>query len=218
MPRQRRPLDRKYAVRDARLIVIATEDTKATVTYFEGFALYYQNSKVQVKVLHRDDTNSSPERILDLLNEYSQTYQLAENDELWLVINVDRWGDKKLSYVTSQSNQKGFLLAVSNPAIELWFLLHLTSLEAYSESTKLELLANKKEVTTRTRLEQEIIKLVGSYKKDNLEVTHYLPHLKIAIQRAEQLDVQPGDSWPQQLGTHVYLLAKSIIRTVRYKR
>ena len=33
MPRRRRPFIREDAQRDARLIVIATEDTKATVAY-----------------------------------------------------------------------------------------------------------------------------------------------------------------------------------------
>ena len=35
MPRKRRPLDRTTAVRDAKLIIIATEDTKATVEKIE---------------------------------------------------------------------------------------------------------------------------------------------------------------------------------------
>jgi hypothetical protein len=37
MPRKRRPLDRTSAVRDARLIIIATEDSQATPRYFEAF-------------------------------------------------------------------------------------------------------------------------------------------------------------------------------------
>ncbi len=219
MPRQRRPLDRTSAVRDARLIIIATEDTKATVAYFEALVSprYYQNPKVQVKVLRRDDTASSPDHVLDLLDEYRQTYQLADDDELWLVIDVDRWGDKKLSHIASQADQKGFLLAVSNPAIELWFLLHLTSLDRYDQATQSKLFKNERANASRRRLEQAIIDIVGSYNKSNLNVDHFLPHLPEAVQRAEALDTAKTDRWPHELGTRVYLLAQSILDSASYK-
>ena len=38
-----------------------------------------------------------------------------------------------------------------------------------------------------------------------------LPHISIAIERAELLDTNPKDRWPQGIGTRVYLLAKSIM-------
>lgn len=56
MPRVRRPFERPVGkLRDARLIVIATEDTKAAKAYFDAMASpnYYQSSKVHVAVLSR---------------------------------------------------------------------------------------------------------------------------------------------------------------------
>ncbi len=219
MPRKRRPLDRTSAVRDAKLIIIATEDTKATVRYFEALvsSRYYQNLKVQVRVLQRESTASSPEHILAMLDTYRNEYPLDANDELWLVIDVDKWGDKKLSQVAAQSEQKGFLLAISNPAIELWFLLHLTSLDRYDEATKADLLKNEKVRKNRTRLDQAIVDIIGSYNKSNLDVDHFLPHLSEAVERAKALDTQPQDRWPQQLGTHVYRLVRSILDSRPYQ-
>lgn len=214
MPRRRRPFIRESALRDAQLIIIATEDTKATVSYFKTLVSpsYYQNSKVHVEILTREDNASSPEHILRQLDQWCEEYQIAAGDELWLVIDVDRWGEKALSLVARQCAQKGFLLAVSNPAIELWFLLHLEDVEAYNSTLKQELLENAKVNANRTRLEQAILDILGSYNKSNLDSDQFLPHLQEAIERAERLDIRSEDRWPQQLGTRVYLLAQSIIK------
>lgn len=220
MPRKRRPLVRPDAVRDAKLIVIATEDTKATVRYLERLASpdYYQSSKVQVKVLTRENTASSPEHVLKELDTWRQEYQLAEDDELWLVIDTDRWRNAKLNQVARACVQKQIKLAISNPAIELWFLLHITDLAHYDIEMLKQLQANKKVNANRTQLEQAIIELVGSYNKANLNADLFLPYVELAITRAEQLDVQPESRWPQQLGTRMYLLVRSIIASSQYGR
>lgn len=211
MPRKRRPFIRESAVRDARLIIIATEDTEATVSYFKALRFHYQSSKVQVKVLTRIDNASAPERILAQLCQWRDTYQIAENDELWLVIDVDRWGDKKLSRIAQECVQKGFYLAISNPAIELWFLLHLDDVHEYDPVKKGLLLKNARINANRTYLEQAILKQIERYNKSRLNTNDFIPHVQKAIARAKYLDIRTEDRWPQQLGTRVYLLAQSII-------
>lgn len=215
MPRKRRPLVRESAVRDARLIVIATEDSEATVAYFEAFVSphYYQNTKVQVNVLNRDDTNSAPEYTLEMLDKYREEYQIAENDELWLVIDVDRWGDRKLSKITAAALQKNIQLAVSNPAIEIWFVLHVAQLHEYPDEQRSAFLENKKESTgsKRTAIDRAIVDKIGRYNKSKLNVDDFLPHVRQAIEQAEQLDINPEERWPTTLGTHVYRLAQSIL-------
>lgn len=213
MPRKHRPLVREDAVRDVRLIIIATEDTKATFTYFTELATTppYKSSKVHVEVLPRESTASAPEYVLQQVIKWLDKYQIKEEDELWLVIDVDRWGDTKLSEIAQECVQKGIRLAVSNPAIELWFLLHLADLAEYGESAQQAMLLNKKVNANRTCLEQAILDIVGRYNKSNLAMDDYLPHVEKAIERAESLDIRPQDRWPQQLGTRVYLAVRSII-------
>ena len=215
MPRKRRPFVPPANNRDSRLIIIASEDTEATVTYFTDLAspAYYQSSKVHVEILGREDTASDPRRVLDQLDLWRNEYQIGGDDELWLVTDIDRWGNAKLSRIAQECVQKGNLLAISNPAIELWFLLHLTDVQQYDLLVQNELLENKKVTKNRTRLEQEILNVVGSYSKSNLNTDHFLPHIQAAIERAKHLDTQPESRWPQQLGTHVYRLVESIIRS-----
>jgi hypothetical protein len=198
-------------------VIIATEDTKATVAYFQAFISpdYYQSPHVHVEVLTRTSGGSAPENVLRQLDEWRNEYQFGEGDEFWLVVDVDQWGDGKLSSVVQECIQKSISLAVSNPAIEIWFLLHLTDLTVYRQTDLDEFLANEKVNNKRTRLDQEIVQLIGRYNKANLHVEDFLPNLEDAIRRAEALDHAPTDRWPQGLGTRVYRLARSIINRGR---
>ncbi|MCB8953421.1 MAG: RloB domain-containing protein [Ardenticatenales bacterium] len=178
------------------------------------FGLFSVESKVHVEILTREETASSPRHILDQINQWMAQYQIGENDEFWLVIDVDRWKDAKLSRIAQECVQKSIRLGISNPAIELWFLLHLTAPD-FDAKTRQAFLENGKR-SGRTRLDRAIIEIAGSYNKSNLKADDYLPYVTEAIQRARLLDVNPEDRWPQQLGTRVYLLAQSIIDSASY--
>lgn len=214
MPRKRRPFIRPDAFRDSRLVIVAAEDTKATVSYFETLisSAFYRNPQVHVEILPRTTTASSPDHVLEQLNQWQQAYQIAENDELWLVIDVDNWGDAKLSHISQICSQKQFLMAVSNPAIELWFLLHVADVYTEYDAQQQQLLReNKKVNANRTALEQALIEKAGKYNKSNFDAASFVIHVDLAIAHAKHLDNSPGDRWPQQLGTHVYRLVESIL-------
>jgi hypothetical protein len=220
MPRKQRPFIRESAVRDARLVVIASEDSEATPTYFETLVSpnFYQSSRVHVELVRRDNTASAPGHVLAQIERWLDIYQIGAEDEFWLVIDVDNWGDAKLSQIAKTCNQKEIYLAVSNPAIELWFLLHHTDLDRYDAATLEVLFENKKNGARRTPLEQAILEITGQYNKSNLDAHNYVPHVKEAIARAKALDINPNNRWPQHLGTHVYRLAQSIIDSAPYGR
>ena len=88
MPRKPRPLQRDPEVlRDASLIVIASEDRYAVESYFRRF----RPKRVQFIVLPTLDCNSSPGHVLDRLNEFKQEYASESEDQFWLCIDADRW-------------------------------------------------------------------------------------------------------------------------------
>ena len=78
---------------------------------------------------------------------------------------------------------------MSNPCFELWLILHLEDIEDYSEEDKKNLFENPRLSTHGT----------------------WTKYVEEAICRAEKLDINPKDRWPQTTGTRVYLLAKSIM-------
>ncbi|HTU18492.1 MAG TPA: RloB family protein [Gemmataceae bacterium] len=123
--RRKRPLDRTTrVVRDASLIVIASEDKYAVRQYFD----FFRSTKIQFKVLETEDGKSAPEHVLDRLDDYMKEFDIGEGDEFWLVSDCDHWIDrghiKNLLRAMQECRQKGIQVAVSNPCLELWLLLH----------------------------------------------------------------------------------------------
>lgn len=211
--REFRPPSRRSGFRDSKLIVIATEDTKAAPKYFQDMAspAFFYNPKIHVQVLDRVTTASAPTEILRQLDDFKRAYKLNKNDELWIVVDVDNWREK-LSDIARLCRQKNnYFLAISNPCFELWLLLHIKSLENYTSEELNELVKNKKVNKTRSRLETELIKLLGAYNKSNLNSSQYLPHVHLAIERAKRLDTNPDHRWPNGPGSHIYKLAEKII-------
>lgn len=127
--------ERREAFRDARLIVIASEGKDTERIYFKALAKEYTNPRVHVHILERhenEQNNSSPEHVLKQLNDYKGQYDLESDDELWLVIDRDRWTDAMLSHVAKECAQDDYLhVALSNPCFELWLLLHLVDIIEY---------------------------------------------------------------------------------------
>ncbi len=210
---KKRPPRRKSHNRDATLLIIATEGTETEKIYFEDLTSpdWFGNSRVQVEVLSSTETDKAPKRVLAEIDKFKRKYKLDKDDELWIVIDVDRWGDANLSSVAKLCQQKGYSLAISNPCFELWLLLHLRSLDDYSEDMKAKFLENQKVTKNRSRLDQELLDVLGSYNKAKLDTSRFLPFVEIAIERAASLETSRDDRWPQNLGTRVYLLTSKIV-------
>lgn len=213
MPDKRiiRPKARRSGNRDARLIIIASEGTKTERRYFEDLASAYWNSKIHVKVLERSNTTSDPDYVLSQLDKFKLDYRVKPGyDELWLVIDLDRWGARKLAKVCRQAIQKHYDVAVSNPCFEFWLLLHHRSLDEYSDVEQIKLLKNSKDGTTRTYLRRELARIIGKYNSDNLCTEDFIPYIHDAIERAQSID-KPEERWPNNLGSKVFRLALRIV-------
>lgn len=101
--------ERREAFRDARLIVIASEGKDTERIYFKALAKEYTNPRVHVHILERsvdEQNNSSPEYVLKQLNNYKSQYELEDDDELWLVVDKDRWTEAMLSRVATECSQE----------------------------------------------------------------------------------------------------------------
>lgn len=216
--RKFKPRERKSGLRDAKLIIIAAEGAKTEKRYFTDLVVdeRYRNPKIHVEILDRlQAEHSAPEHVIRKLDEFRQTYSLNEQDELWLVIDLDRWGSAKLSDISTQCIQKGYLLAVSNPGFEIWLLLHVASLDEYTAEQLEQFSQPGKPNDARTPLEAELMRRTGSYNKSNLNTADYLPSVDLAIDRARAVDINPEHRWTNRIGTRIYLLVESIIHSSR---
>lgn len=208
--------ERREAFRDARLIVIASEGKDTERIYFKALAKEYTNPRVHVHVLERSENeqnNSSPEHVLKQLNDYKSQYELEADDELWLVVDKDRWTEAMLSRVATECSQEVAMhMALSNPCFELWLLLHMEDAVSLPPEEQKQWMENRRKSKNadpylKVRLRQKI----GSYHESSYDALTLIVHIENAIERARALDKNPTDRWPQTLGTRVYLLAESVM-------
>ena len=208
--------ERREAFRDARLIVIASEGKDTERIYFKALAKEYTNPRVHVHVLERSENeqnNSSPEHVLKQLNDYKSQYELEADDELWLVVDKDRWTEAMLSRVATECSQEVAMhMALSNPCFELWLLLHMEDAVSLPPEEQKQWMENRRKSKNadpylKVRLRQKM----GSYHESSYDALTLIAHIENAIERARALDKKPTDCWPQTLGTRVYLLAESVM-------
>jgi hypothetical protein len=199
MPRKPRPLNRDLGVvRDATLIVIASEDTHAVQAYFSRF----QPRRVQFRVLPTEDGLSAPDHILARLNTFRSEFQIAEDDQLWYCGDTDHWVAANhvanLTQVLQRCSQAGYGVALSNPCFELWWLLHF--FETASEEMSCSDICDK------------LSKDAGGYSKRkgcSAPITPEMVHL--AAERASKLDINTDDI-PATPTTRIYRILELLVR------
>ncbi len=211
--RVRKDFTRLEGDKSARLVVIAAEGFETENLYFEAMKTSLRAANVHVEVLHREsDGDSSPEHVHEQIRGFMEEYNIEDDDELWIVVDRDRWTNKMLSNIARLCAQnKNLRFCVSNPCFELWLLLHLDDVSLYSDEDKKSLTANRKSTRHKTWLKQKLSVLMGGYNEASYNAGLLLPMIDDAIGRAAAMDHNPEDRWPQTVGTRVYLLAKSIM-------
>jgi hypothetical protein len=197
--RKKRPLDRKAnPVRDASLVIIASEDRYAVRQYFD----FFESTRIQFKVLETQDGRSAPEHVLNRLNDYCNEFEIGEGDSFWIVCDCDHWVEpnhiQNLTHVLQQCRQKGIQVALTNPCFDLWLLLHFADFPADDSLTC-------DEVADRLR------KAAGSYDKRkvyNLKIDD--EKVSAAVKRAADQHPSP-DEIPTRPQTTVHLIIRSLV-------
>lgn len=195
--RRRRPLNRTVDhLRDTRLIIIATEGRITEAQYFREL---FTDLRVQVYILSTDEDNrSAPQYVLDRLNDYAEQHQIGGDDELWLMVDKDRWPEKRLASVTREAKQRGYGLAISNPCFEIWLLCHLMDPSQHL-------------INDCGGMEALLRQTLGGYNKTRINIENFRGNIQIAIHRARSQDPNPNSRWPHSIGTHVYRVISSIL-------
>ena len=143
--RKRKDFVRLEGVRSARLVVIASEGRCTESIYFSAVKDKLRAPNVHVEILSRDSNESSPESVHAQIADFMRQYNIEDDDELWLVIDRDRWHERMLSQVAQLCAQNPHLnFCMSNPCFELWLLLHLEDVREYDAETSSALAANQK--------------------------------------------------------------------------
>ena len=81
------------------------------------------------------DEHTDPSGIVDDAKNYCRRnpVDLSGGDVVWCVFDVDTSTDAELTMAVSKAEKNGYKVAISNPAIELWFLLHYSDHHGHIE-------------------------------------------------------------------------------------
>ena len=197
MQRKNRGYKRGEPFRDSTLFVIATEGAVREKEYFEE--LGSRSSRIRIKVLNQQDQHRcSPKWVLDCAATYSSEIGLVNEDQLWLVMDVDRWPENQLREIDHAcSNNDNWNLALSNPCFEVWLYMHIDDISTSTSTTCGEL---------KTELGQ---KFKGGYSK-----REFVDRIDLAHGRAERTDDQPNHFIPSRMRTKLYLLTKEVFKVL----
>ncbi len=201
MPRKKRALDRDGGVvRDASLVIIASEDTHAVSQYFRRF----RTRRVAFKVLETQDCHSSPRDVIARLDVYRAEEATVDGDQFWVCIDSDHWIQPNhianLTEVLRECRQKNYGVAISNPCFELWLLLHFGPFETSETSCRCE------------SVEKQLRLIVGQYRKGNITALPLTAEtVQIAIDRALMLD-SDSQVLPTRPATRVYKLLEVLLQ------
>jgi hypothetical protein len=183
--------------RDAKLFIIATEDTNAPRQYFSIFRKL--SSRLDIVVCETTDGLSSPRHVIERLIEYKRQADLQDDDQLWALLDTDHWITQNhiagLSAAHAYAKMNGIRVAMSNPCFDLWLMLHHLDLPSQHNLT------DANEVLEHMR-EQGI-----AFNKQNLNLADYTPAaIQAAMDRAKRIPGTELTGWPQSTGTQVHYL------------
>lgn len=215
MPREREELFRVTNTKPKeKIIVLAFEGNETESIYFEAFKRGEQFNE-ELIFLHllkrlKNDTNSAPKHVFNKLKkEAKDEYNFNKSDELWMIIDRDRWHNIP-AIIQLCKNQGNMFVAGSNPCFEFWLLLHIKDYSELSVAEKDNLFQNSKISTNRTYIDKFIGDLFeNGYNKVNPRPERFLPYLDIAIDQARKLD-ELDEDFPSYLGSHIYKIAEKL--------
>lgn len=122
--------ERRAPTRDGKLYFIFCEGEKRETTYF-----YYFNriaSQIILQIVPIEDGKNSPmglynnacQNLLKSEANPNPSYALNDEDEVWFIIDTDKWGSEIDALREHVSQHRNWLVGQSNPSFEVWLYYH----------------------------------------------------------------------------------------------
>jgi len=122
--------ERRPPTKDSKLFFIFCEGEKRETTYF-----YFFNriaSQVIVQIVPLEDGKNSPlglfqnakNKLIKGPDNPNPVYDLNKGDEVWFVIDTDKWGRQIVDLRNAVAAFEDWHIAQSNPSFEIWLYYH----------------------------------------------------------------------------------------------
>lgn len=200
--RIRRPARRAAMRPPRRRLLVVCEGRRTEPDYIRGFERHVRNATVEIEI---PGERGDPKKVVEIAKERTSEARAAARrsrdafldfDEVWCVF--DRDDHPRFHDACTMARDNGFELAISNPCVELWLLLH------FRESPGMR---------HRDELHRMLREFLPDYDK-RLDFDEVAGHVADATTRARRLDQDA-----EQMGepgrnptTGFYLLTDSIAR------
>lgn len=189
--------------RDYRLFAIACEGSKREKEYFQQ--LEGISKRVVVEYIkdkqYESDPPSSPTHVLRRALEYAEASNLNDEDSIWLVMDVDKWGAKALNEVHDECSQRqNWHMVLSNPCFEIWLLYHTSD--------------DLSNLCTATSKDCKIT--LNAQSPRGYDPKRYIVLLKDAMKNAKKADNSKG-WYPDHSNTKMHILIDELLKFVSVK-
>ena len=165
---------RKRNVREPKKIILIVCEGETEKKYFNTFRTRYRNNNIKIHtdfILQNDSINLI--KFTKTKRSLVKDFDANEKDCAWCVFDVDNNTDKVLKKVNDFAKKANIEIALSNPCIELWFLLHYK--EVHSQISVQDILSKLKE-------------FIPNYKKGKIDYTILSKNTQKAISNAKKLN------------------------------
>ncbi|MBT3327545.1 MAG: RloB domain-containing protein [Gemmatimonadales bacterium] len=126
--RSRRPARRRAIKEPKRRLLVVCEGERTEPEYLRGFQRHVRNATVEIEI---PNERGDPKKLVEIAKERGdqarhdaarQRDDFLAFDEVWCVFDRDE--HTRFDDAVSMARDNGIELAVSNPCVELWLLLH----------------------------------------------------------------------------------------------
>ena len=193
--KQNRAYKKGEAYKDFRKFVIICEGQREA-SYFNFF--HYKYKKLVVEILEPAGEfhgNSAPNKLAERAGLYIENEQWDHTlgDELWFVVDTDKWKNKLHALSGLCSNTKNWFLANSNPCFEVWLYYHFDCAKVAERNS------------------QAMKQILNSQRTGGYNLQDYIFHIERALKCASEMDKFPEKSIADVGITKVYQLCIKIL-------
>ncbi|MCY1635771.1 RloB family protein [Marinifilum sp. D737] len=194
-------------LRDYKLFAIACEGGKREPEYFKTFR--YISPRVAVDIIEDivsdsemtvvHDNKSAPKWVLDRAVKYIDKEGLSKEDELWFVMDKDRWSESQLREIAMYCEEyPNWHIVISNPCFEVWLYFH----------------KNKEKPNPTISSCNNFKNALSTFTPGGYHPLKYIPDFMQAIDNARENDTSEEFFIPNLKETKVYELGQVLIEFI----
>ena len=184
------------------LYFLFCEGNVTEVRYFD--VLRKLTSQVKIQIVPHKNGQNSPVGLYNNANECLITANTeyegynAEIDEVWFIIDTDKWGNKLNLLRQAVKNQKNWFVGQSNPCFELWQYYHFYDQKPSCQVGKFK-------------------SFLATVISGGFDSRKHIKHIEVAIKNATQNHVMASNGQPGQYSTEVFLLVEKVLPIIKEK-